>query len=442
MSRLRVKTIQLTRETRNAREEAAISGQARRGNYTIITLSALGIIAIIGVAIYLWRQNSDFAENGGAIRTLAVLPFKPLGTDNTDDELQLGMADTLIAKLSSDNDVIVRPLGTVRRFGSADQDPVAAGSELGVEAVLDGTIQAANNRIRISARLISISDGRQLWAGQFDEKFTDIFSVQDSITGRVASVLRANLAKRRVSDTQNVAAYQLYIKGRYHILKITRPETEKAIEYFQKAIDTDPTYALAYTGLADAYRLLSLSGEMPSADILPKAKAAAQKAIELDETLADSYAVLGFITFWYDWNWPAAENEFKRAIELGPNNADAHIFYANLLSNLGRHPEALSEAEKAVELDPLNLRTAALRAQFLLHAGKTDEALAELQNTFEMDSNYWLAHLYAASAYIEKADYERAIKEGESARGLYESATLQHPFWALHWPGQDARTML
>ena len=192
-----------------------------------------------------------------------------------------------------------------------------------------------------------------MWAGQFDEKFTDIFSVQDSITGRVASVLRANLAKRRVSDTQNVAAYQLYIKGRYHILKITRPETEKAIEYFQKAIDTDPTYALAYTGLADAYRLLSLSGEMPSADILPKAKAAAQKAIELDETLADSYAVLGFITFWYDWNWPAAENEFKRAIELGPNNADAHIFYANLLSNLGRHPEALSEAEKAVELDPL-----------------------------------------------------------------------------------------
>ena len=156
MSRLRVKTIQLTRETRTRGKRQRSRVKLRRGNYTIITLSALGIIAIIGVAIYLWRQNSDFAENGGAIRTLAVLPFKPLGTDNTDDELQLGMADTLIAKLSSDNDVIVRPLGTVRRFGSADQDPVAAGSELGVEAVLDGTIQAANNRIRISARLISI----------------------------------------------------------------------------------------------------------------------------------------------------------------------------------------------------------------------------------------------------------------------------------------------
>jgi len=399
--------------------KATLISRLDAGRYVLTGLVVLAIIVSAG--LYLWKRNSAAARDDKTIGTLAVLPFKPLVAGDANEELQLGMADTLISKLSRDSDVIVRPLSTVRKFSLMNQDPVSAGSELSVEAVLDGTIQTADDRIRVSARLIRISDGRQLWADQFDERFTDIFTVQDSITQRVASAIKANIAKRSTAYTQNLAAYQLYIKGRYHILKITRPELERAISYFHAAIDTDPSYALAYVGLADSYRLLSLSGEMPPGEVLPKAKAAAQKAIDLDETLADAHAVLGFITFWYDWNWIEAENEFKHAIELSPNNADAHIFYANLLSNLGRHQEALAEAQKAVELDPLNLRTAALQAQFLLHAGKAADALAELQKTFEMDPNYWLAHLYTASAYIEKEMYPEAIDEANKARSLYES---------------------
>jgi tetratricopeptide (TPR) repeat protein len=221
--------------------------------------------------------------------------------------------------------------------------------------------------------------------------------------------------------TQNTEAYQLYLKGHYHFLKITRPETEKAVSYFQQAIAIDPNYALAYAGLADAYRGLAVAGEMSPAEFMPKAKTAAQKAIEIDDTLADAHAILAFITFWYDWNWNEAENQFKRALELDPENADAHIFYANLHSHLGRHREALARAKRARELDPLNLRINALEGQFLLHAGQTDEALVRLQKTLELDSDYWLARLFIISTYIEKRMYEEAIAESRKARNVYDS---------------------
>ena len=193
---------------------------------------------------------------------------------------------------------------------------------------------------------------------------------------------------------------------------------QTGISYFQQAIDLDPSYALAYVGLADAYRSLALAGGMSPTEFLPKAKAAAQKAIEIDDTLADAHAEFGFIIFWYDWDWNAAENQYKRALELNPNDADTHLFYAHLLSNTGRHAEGLAEARRARELDPLNVRTNALEGQFLLHAGQTDEALARLQKTLELDPNFWLAHLFAASAYIEKRMYSEAIAEARKAREL------------------------
>ncbi len=259
----------------------------------------------------------------------------------------------------------------------------------------------------------------------------------NAIARDVADKLRVKLSGADVQRlaknyTENAEAYQLYLKGRYHFLRITRSETQKAISYLQQAIEIDPSYALAYAGLADAYRALAIAGEMPPAEFLPKAKAAARKAIEIDDTLAEAHAVLGFIIFWYDWNWDEANDQFKRALELDPNSADAHIFYANLLSNTGRHAEALTEAKRARELDPLNLRTNALEAQFMIHAGRTDEALARLQKTLELDPNYWLA-LFLPPALISRKQCIRKQPPKHAGQGTFTTAPAQSRSSASLW---------
>ncbi len=352
----------------------------------------------------------------------------------------MGMADTLIAKLGGDA-LVVRPLSSVRRYVALEQDSLSAGRELGVEAVLDGSIQTSGERIRISARLVRTNDGRQLWAGRFDEKFTDIFTVQDSISERVATALKIRLSgKEKKRQTENTEAYQLYMKGRFHLLKASRAETETSISYFQQAIAADPDYALAYAGLADAYRASAVGGEMPSAEFMPKAKAAALRAIELNDTLSEAHANLGHVLFWYDWDWSAAENQFKRALELDPNSADARQFYAHLLSNTGRHAEALAEIKRAREIDPLNLRVGALEGLFLFHAGRTDEAIDRWHKTLALDSNYRLANMFAVRAYIEKGMFVEALSATRKARELSAVSTepIAYGTYALAKSGEAA----
>jgi DNA-binding winged helix-turn-helix (wHTH) protein/TolB-like protein/Flp pilus assembly protein TadD len=352
------------------------------------------------------------------VKTLAVLPFKPLAAENRNEALELGMTDTLINKLSSNGgEIIVRPLGSVRKFNSLEQDSLAAGRELGVDSVLEGTIQMAGERIRITARLVRTNDGKQLWTGQFDEKFNDIFAVQDSISERVAAALKIRLAGREKKRyTENIEAYQLYLKGRFHALKLKRAEILKAISFYQEAIKIDPGYALAYVGLADANRAMALTGEMSPIEFFPQAKAAAQMAIELDDELAEAHSALGFIIFWYDHDWNEAEKQYKRALELNPNSAESHQAYAQLFFVTERQTEGLAAARRARELDPLNLRIGSLEAQFLIFAGQTDEALLRLEKIFELDPNFWFAHYYASSAYIAKGMYGEAIAEARKAR--------------------------
>jgi tetratricopeptide (TPR) repeat protein len=400
----------------------AVARYKKTNRFQLVTVLGAALLLLGLAGFYWWRRDSQpvFSENA-PIKTIAVLPFKPLVTENRDEALEMGMADTLISKLGSGDQIVVRPLSSVRRFAALEQDSLAAGRELETDAVLDGTIQNAGERVRVSARLIRTVDGKQLWAGQFDEKFADILAVQDSITEKAAAALKTRLEKRPKPYTENVEAYQLYLKGRFHFLKVTRPGTEKAVAYFEQAIALDPNYALAYAGLADAYRGLAINGEMSPSEFLPKAKTAAQKAVELDDTLSDAHAVLGFIVFWLDWDWNECERHYQRALELNPNNADALIFYANLYSNLGRHSEALAMAKRARELDPLNLRTSALEGQFLIHAGQPDEALERFQKTLELDQNHWLTNVFFASAYIEKGMYPEAIEHARRAGGVYDS---------------------
>jgi tetratricopeptide (TPR) repeat protein/DNA-binding winged helix-turn-helix (wHTH) protein len=380
----------------------------------ILLSAALSIAVLAAVGIYFWR--APLRPQPSAPQTIAVLPFKPLTADDRNEALEIGMADALISKLGGE-DIIVRPLGSVSKYVDLGSDPLTAGRDLGADILLDGTIQTSGDKIRVAAKLLRVADGKQLWSAQFDQTYTDIFSVQDSISEKVASALKIKLSQNEKKHyTQSVEAYQLYMQGRIHGFENGRTETERAVGYFQQAIEADPNYALAYVGLADSYRGLATGGEMPSAEYFPKAKAAAQKAIEIDDTLADAHAILGHIIFWYDWDWAAAEVQYKRALELDPFNANAHLFYAHVLSSRGQHAEALAEVRRARELDPTNLRINTVEGLLLLHAGQTDEALARLKKTIEIAPNYRFAHSFLARALIEKGSYDDAVAESRKAQ--------------------------
>jgi DNA-binding winged helix-turn-helix (wHTH) protein/TolB-like protein/tetratricopeptide (TPR) repeat protein len=410
-------------------------------NRKIFVFAALFLLIAVGTAVYFWQAQTKSVSS--PIKTIAVLPFKPLVLESRDEALEMGMADTLIARLGDNREIVVRPLSSVRKFGNLEQDALTAGRALDVEAVLDGSIQRWGDDIRVNARLIRVADGSLLWTGTFDEKLTGIFAVQDAISNKVAAALAWRLGsdeKMRLTkhQTENVEAYQLYLRGRFHVFKLTPPEVNKGISYFQQAIAIDPSYALAYAGLADAYRSLALGSEMPPTEFLSKSKAAAQKAVELDDALSEAHTALGMTVFWGEWNWNEAENQFRRALELNPNSANAHLFYAHLLSNMGRHAEALAETKLARELDPLFPFAGALEGLFLIYAGQPDEALDRLRKTSELEPNFWMPHLFASNAYIEKEMYAEAVAEARLTRKLspLQTTSIAYESYALAKSGR------
>ena len=369
-----------------------------------VGLALLGLIAVVGFYFAKSKPHITPAPSSPAAaipeKSMAVLPFKPLLPENRDQVLEMGMADTLITKLSNSGEMIVPSLTSVRQYGDLDQDPLAAGRKLGVNSVLEGNVQKSGDRLRVTVRLIKVADGSSLWAGTFDEKFTDVFTVEDTISQKVAEALALRLSgeeQKRLTKryTENTTAYQLYLMGRYyHLIKLTPPDITKSIGFFQQAIEADPGYALAYFGLAEAYRSASITGDRPPKEVFPLAKAAATKAVEIDESLAEPHAALAFIHMWFDWDWVGAEREARRAIALNPNSAFAHYAYAHLLSNLGRHQEAIAEGARARELDPVSLLFNAREGAVLYYAGRNDEARERLQKAVELDPNFWIAHLF------------------------------------------------
>ena len=270
-------------------------------------LLGTGVVTIAGFLLLGYFLRPRDAGLSPTIRTIAVLPFKPLFEPDRNEALELGMADTLIAKLSGNEDLAVRPLESVRRANSSGKDPLAIGRDLGVEAVVDGSIQTGNDRIRVTARLTRTSDGKQLWSGQFEEKLNDIFALQDAISQRVAAALRTKLKRSGRQQTQNVDAYKMYVTGRLYASRLTLDDTEKAIAAYNEAIALDPNYALPFVGLSRAYRTFTLTSDVPSGEAMPEAKAAALRALELDEIEPEAHTALGLIAFHYDWDWAAAE---------------------------------------------------------------------------------------------------------------------------------------
>jgi len=416
-------------EPTDVQEEASAAVVPHRGqSLRLPVLLACALLVALAAAGYYFRAQRAEPSAPPSVRSIAVLPFKPLVEASRSEILEMGMADSLIMRLSNLGHLTVRPLTAVRRYTDMDQDAVKAGQELRVEAVLEGNIQRLGDRIRVRVSLVRIADAQPLWAEQFDEKFTDILAVQDSISERVAGALLVKLTgeergllKKRY--TENTEAYQLYLKGRYFWNKRTEESLNQAIDYFNQAIDIDPNYALAYAGMAVSYDLLRAIGSLPPMEAMPKTKAAAIKALEIDDTLAEAHTALARIKLNYDWDWSGAERDFKRAIELNPNYPTGHHWYAWYLAAMERHTEAIAEMKRAQELDPLSLVINTDVGWIFYYARQYDQAIAELQKTLEMDPDFVRAHLRLGLSYLQKSMNKEAIETLQKATDISERST-------------------
>jgi len=373
-------------------------------------------------------------EAGAGVRSLAVLPFKYIGAEAGDEYLGLGLADALITKLTNLRQIRVRPTSAVREYTRA-RDITVAGRELKVDALLDGSIQRARKRIRVTAQLVDGHDGATLWAENFDEKLADIFSLEDSLSDQVVRALSLKLTgeerKQLVKHhTESTEAYHAYLKGRYFWNKRTAEGFKKGVEYFEHAIALDTNYALAYAGLADCYQLLNGYMSRPPRELIPKAKAALLKALQLDDSLAEAHTSLAHLLR-RDWNWSVAEKEFKRAIELNPNYATAHHWYSTYLTVMARFDEAWAEIKMAQELDPLSLAVNRSGGILFYFTRQYDQAIEQLLDTVELDPNFGYAHFVLGMVYAAKGMYDEAIKQYRktqtlSGKGLELTAYLGH----------------
>jgi tetratricopeptide (TPR) repeat protein len=291
-----------------------------------------------------------------------------------------------------------------------------AGRKLGVDALLEGTIQRSGDKIRVTVQLVRAKDGTPLWADTFHEQFTNIFVLQDSISGQMAKALTMKLTgeeeKQLAKDyTDNPGAYQAYLKGRYFWNKRTSNGLEMAVKSFTQATELDPAFALAYAGLADCYNLLAYYSKAPPKESFPKAKSMAIRALEIDDALAEAHTSLGYVKMRHDWDWMGAEREFKRAIELKSNYATAHHWYSEFLTMMGRFDEAITEAKRARELDALSLIINTDLGRTLIWARQYDEAIEQLEKTLELDPNFAEAHNILGRAYEQKGMKDEAISE-------------------------------
>jgi DNA-binding winged helix-turn-helix (wHTH) protein/tetratricopeptide (TPR) repeat protein len=371
-------------------------------------------------------------------RTVAVLPFKVVGSETGNEYLGIGIADSLITKLTNIRQIRIRPTSAVRKY-AGEQELSEVARRLKVDLVLEGTIRRVENRLRISVQLVNPGEGTTLWARKFDDHVASIFEVEDSISDQIIGLLSPELAgeqRRRSAEHSplRIDAYHAYLKGVYFLNKRNANGFGKAVESFERAIAIDPSYAMAYAGLADAYNLLVSYGVLSPKRAIPKAKVAVLKALELDDSLAQAHTSLARLKV-REWNWPDAEKEFRRAVELDPNYSNAHLWYSTFLRVMYRLDEAWREITLARELDPVSPSIEASIGALFYFAGRYDEAIEQLVETIEMDPQFAFTHFLLGMVYAVKRAYAGAIKQYEEARTLWgksweTSAYLGH-IWAL-----------
>ena len=381
-----------------------------------IPFAAVAITVSIVVAAVIARMSWERTHPApNHAPSIAVLPFRPMG-GNQDQYIGVAMADALISRLSNIRGVTVRPTSAVRKY-MAVTDPVAAGRELSVDAVVEGTIQRAGDRIRVNVQLVDIARDSPKWSEAFDIADTDVFSLQDRISERVAVALLVSLNGPAARYTENADAQRDYVRGRYFWNKRTAEGYMRAIDSFQSAIRKDPSYALAYDGLADSYALLGSMANrfMPRRIALPRALAAVHRALQLDGNLAEAHATLGFIKMHDQWDWKGGEREFQRAIEINPGYATAHHWYAYELVGLGRFDEAVREIREAQKADPVSIIINADVAEILLFSRRYAESITQCQRTIDLDPNFALAHWILARSYRLNGQYAEAAAEAQKA---------------------------
>jgi TolB-like protein/Flp pilus assembly protein TadD len=395
------------------------------------------VLAVIATGLFVFqfiraRSTSSVAANPAATtnKSIAVLPFDNLSRDPDNAYFCEGVQDEILTRLAKVADLKVISRTSTQRFKSAPNDLRDIARQLGVAHILEGSVQKASDQVRVNVQLVNALTDAHLWADTYDRKLTDIFGVETEIAKTVADTLQAKLSgseQRAIAarPTENAEAHQLYLKGRFFWNKRTGNDLKKSIDYFEQAIAADPSYALAYAGLADGYVLLPGYSAGTPREYYPKAKSASKKALELDDTLAEAHTTLAMAIWNFDFDFAQANKEFQRAIELNPNYATAHQQYGNnTLSALGRFDDAIREGRRALELDPLSsVINSDLGADYL-YAGRYDEAIAQYRKLLEMDPGYYFGHFLLGQALEMKGFRDAAIEEYRKATALNDDPTV------------------
>ena len=412
-----------------------------RGRKIVGLTIALAVIAAGLLAFQLLRSKS--ASSGVvspptvvstaaevANKSIAVLPFANLSRDPDNAYFAAGIQDEIITRLAKITELKVISCTSTQRFKSAPDDLPAIAKQLGVANILEGSVQRTTDQLRVNVQLVEAATDAHLWADTFDRKLTDIFKIESEIAKTVAETLQAKLSGSEqhaiaARPTENTEAHQLYLKGRFFWNKRTGQNLNKAAEYFKSAIAADPKYALAYVGLADSYVLMPLYGAGVPLDCYPQAKAAAKKALELDDALGEAHTSLAQVLCYFDFDFSQATREFQRAIELNPNYATAHQWYGNSdLVALARFDDATAEVKRAIELDPLSLVINTDLGTTYYRARRYDEAIEQLRKTLEMDPGFYYARWNLGSALVAKGDLDAAIGEYQQARALSDNPLM------------------
>lgn len=390
-----------------------------------LRLMAVVLVAVIAVAVGIVRLRNTRDLTAPPIRSIAVLPLANLSNDPSQEYFADGMTDELISDLAQISALRVISRTSVMKYKNTRMSLPQIGKELNVDAVVEGSVERSGGLVRISAQLIRTSTDTHLWAKTYERDLGDVIALQDEVAGTIASEIRVTLLpseKTRLTTTRAVRpdAYEAYLRGLYHINKRDRADLEESTAFFQRATDIDSGYALAYAGLADSYALQGslLYMVLPPRDAMPRSKAAALRALELDGNLGEAYTTLAYVETLYDWNWDKSQEDFRHAIALKPNYAQAHLWYAMHLAAIGRHDESIAEVKRAQELDPLSLITNTSVGLMLYFAGRYDDAVQEYRKVLELDPNFFVAHWELGLAYEEKGMLVEARLELERARAL------------------------
>jgi TolB-like protein len=405
---------------------------------------AIGIFALLALAAGIYFYSGPTASK--QIDSIAVLPFQNAGGNSDAEYLSDGIAESLINNLTELQQLKVTARSTAFRYKGKDIDPLAIGRDLNVRAVLMGSVRQIGDKLNVQVDLIDTSNGAQLWGNEYERGLADVISVKQSIAREVVERLKLRLTGEQQQqlvrrDTTNPEAYQLYLKGRYFWGRRSPDTIKKAIEYFEQAIGKDPGFALAYAGLADAYVVPAT--RIPPREAMPKAKAAAMRALEIDNTLAEAHTSLARVLQVYDWNWKEAEREYKRAIELNPRYAVAHQWYGGYLERSGDINGGIAERKIALELDPLSAITTFELGSAYFYAGDYDRALALYQKALELEPNFPAALQFEPLVYVQRGLLDQAIAKVNEApeRADLASTGVLGYVYAVAGRTRDARIM-